>query len=83
MAKVVVYTKSNCPYCVRAKDLLNRKGVKFEEIYLDDRPEEYATLKQKTGLMTVPQIFINEELVGGYTDLAGLDQAGKLDSMLK
>jgi glutaredoxin 3 len=83
MPKVTVYTKSNCPYCVRAKDLLSRKGVKFEEIYLDDRPEEYATLKQKTGLMTVPQIFIGEELVGGYTDLAGLDQAGKLDSMLK
>jgi glutaredoxin 3 len=83
MPKVTVYTKSNCPYCIRAKDLLSRKGVKFEEIYLDDRPEEYATLKQKTGLMTVPQIFIGEELVGGYTDLAGLDQAGKLDSMLK
>lgn len=82
MAKVVIYTKSYCPYCVRAKDLLTRKGVQFEEIYLDDRPEEYATLKQKTGMMTVPQIFINDQLVGGYTDLAALEQANKLDAML-
>ena len=82
-AKVVVYTKSNCPYCIRAKDLLSRKGVDFEEIYLDDKPEEYKTLKQKTGMMTVPQIFINDQLVGGFTDLADLDRAQKLDPMLK
>jgi glutaredoxin 3 len=82
MAKVVVYTKSSCPYCVRAKELLTRKGVKFEEIYLDDRPEEYTTLKQRTGMMTVPQIFINDQLVGGYTDLAALESADKLDGLL-
>jgi len=82
MAKVVIYTKSNCPYCVRAKDLLNRKGVKFDEIYLDDRPEEYTTLKQRTGMMTVPQIFINDQLVGGYTDLAALENENKLDGLL-
>lgn len=83
MAKVLIYTKSNCPYCVRAKDLFTRKGVAFDEIYLDDRPEEYTSLKQRTGMMTVPQIFIDEQLVGGYTDLADLDRAGKLDPMLK
>jgi glutaredoxin 3 len=83
MAKVLIYTKSFCPYCDRAKDLLTRKGVKFEEVYLDDRPEEYATLKQRTGMMTVPQIFINDQLVGGYTDLAALDRDQKLDEMLK
>ena len=82
-AKVVIYTKSFCPYCVRAKDLLTRKGAAFEEIYLDDHPEEYATLKAKTGMMTVPQIFINDELVGGYTDLQDLDLDQKLDGMLK
>jgi glutaredoxin 3 len=80
--KVVVYTKSNCPYCIRAKDMLKRKGVNFEEIYLDDRPEEYAVLKQKTGMMTVPQIFINDELIGGYTDMAELDREKKLDAKL-
>lgn len=83
MAKVVIYTKSNCPYCVRAKDLMDHKGVAYEEIYLDDRPEEYAALKQRTGMMTVPQIFINDTLVGGFTDLAALDREGKLDPMLK
>jgi glutaredoxin 3 len=83
MAKVVVYTKSYCPYCDRAKDLLTRKGVEFEEIYLDDHPGEYAELKQRTGMMTVPQIFIDDQLVGGYTELAALDREKKLDAMLK
>ena len=83
MAKVVIYTKSNCPYCVRAKDLFTRKGVAFEEIYLDDKPEEYVTLKNKTGLMTVPQIFVNDQLLGGYSDVAQLDAEKKLDPMLK
>ena len=83
MAKVLIYTKSNCPYCVRAKDLISRKGVAFEEIYLDDRPEEYAELKRRTGMMTVPQIFINDALVGGYTELAALEREGRLDPMLK
>jgi glutaredoxin 3 len=83
MAKVQIYTKSNCPFCVRAKDLLSRKGVNFEEIFMDDKPEEYTALRQRTGLMTVPQIFINDQLVGGYTDMAALDKEGKLDPMLK
>lgn len=82
MAKVVVYTKSYCSYCDRAKDLLTRKGIAFEEIYLDDRPEEYATLKKRTGMMTVPQIFINDQLIGGYTELAALERDNKLDSMV-
>lgn len=83
MPKVLIYTKSFCPYCDRAKALLNQKGVPFEEIFLDDKPEEYETLKKRTGMMTVPQIFINDQLVGGYTDLAALDREGKLDVMLK
>jgi glutaredoxin 3 len=83
MPKVVIYTKSHCPYCVAAKNLLQSKNVQFEEIYLDDRPEEYATLKARTGLMTVPQIFIGEQLIGGFTDLSKLDQDQKLDAMLK
>lgn len=82
-ANVLIYTKSNCPYCIRAKDLLAQKGVAFKEIYLDDKPEEYATLKQRTGMMTVPQIFINDQLIGGFTDMAALDKDGKLDPLLK
>ena len=79
---VLVYTKSRCPYCVSAKNLLNAKGVTFQEIYLDDHPEEYAKLKERSGMMTVPQIFINDKLVGGYDDLSKLDRDGKLDAML-
>jgi glutaredoxin 3 len=80
--KVVIYAKTYCPYCVRAKQLLAGKGVPFEEIMLDDRPEDYEALKQRTGMMTVPQIFIGDQLVGGYTDLAALDRDQKLDVML-
>lgn len=82
MAKVVIYTKSNCPYCVRAKSLFDRKGVKYEEHFMDGTPEVYEALKKRTGLMTVPQIFINDQLVGGFTDLAALENENKLDGML-
>lgn len=82
MAKVVIYSKSHCPYCVRAKSLFDRKGVKYEEKMMDENPSEYAELKKRTGMMTVPQIFINDQLVGGFTDLAALDNENKLDTLL-
>ncbi len=80
--KVTVYSKDYCPYCDRAKDLLKRKGVQFEAIELQDHPGEFEKLKERTGLMTVPQIFIGETLIGGYTDMAALDRDGQLDKML-
>lgn len=83
MAKVIIYSKTYCPYCVKAKRLLSSKNVSFEEIMLDDTPEAFADLKQKTGMMTVPQIFINDRLIGGYTDMAELDEKGELDNLLK
>ena len=82
MAKVVIYSKTYCPYCVRAKSLLSGKGVSFEEIMVDSKPELFAELKAKSGMMTVPQIFINDQLVGGYTELAALESEGKLDPLL-
>lgn len=82
MAKVLIYSKTYCPYCDRAKALFKSKNVSYEEIMVDDKPDVYAELKQRTGMMTVPQIFINDELIGGYTDLAALDNAGKLDPLL-
>lgn len=82
MAKVVIYSKSHCPYCVRAKSLFDRKGVKYEEKFMDDDPDGYAELKKRTGMMTVPQIFINDQLVGGFTDLAALESDNKLDTLL-
>lgn len=82
-AKILIYTKTVCPYCVRAKELFERKGAAFEEINVEDHPPEfYSELKARTGMMTVPQIFINERLVGGYTDLAALEKGGQLDAML-
>lgn len=82
MAKVLMYTKAYCPYCDRAKALLKSKNQSYEEVNLEDKPDEFNALKQRTGLMTVPQIFIDDQLVGGYTDLAALDREGKLDPML-
>jgi glutaredoxin 3 len=82
MAKVEVYTWSNCPFCVRAKDLLNRKGAQFEEINLDGKDNELAQLRERTGQRTVPQIFIDGKLIGGFTDLAALDSRGELDRLL-
>lgn len=82
MAKVLIYSKTYCPYCDRAKSLFKSKNVSYEEIMLDDKDDEFTALKQKTGMMTVPQIFINDKLVGGYSDLATLEREGKLDPML-
>lgn len=82
MAKVVVYSKTYCPFCVRAKNLLDNKGVAFEEIMVDDDPQLFADLKKKSGMMTVPQIFIDDKLVGGYTELAALEEKGELDPLL-
>lgn len=81
-AKVVIYSKQICPYCVRAKNLFQSKGVSFEEIMVDNDPALYEKLKQQTGMLTVPQIFINDELVGGFTDLADLERNGELDKLL-
>ena len=83
MAKVVVYSKVPCPYCVRAKSFLEEKEIPFEEFDLTDKPEEIEKIKNETGWRTVPIIMINGKLIGGYTDLKALDEEGKLDSMLK
>ena len=82
MAKVVIYSKTYCPFCVRAKSLFDDKGVSYEEIMVDSDPQMFMDLKKKTGMMTVPQIFIDDELIGGYTDLAAFDQQGGLDPLL-
>ncbi len=83
MAKVVMYCTEVCPYCVRAEQLLRRKGVgDIEKIRIDLHPEQRDVMIQKTGRRTVPQIYINGEHVGGYDDMAALDRAGKLDLML-
>lgn len=82
MAQVTIYTTKVCPYCVRAKQLLDRKGVEFQEISAEDEAVREAMIQKAGGRRTVPQIFINNHHVGGCDDLYALDKAGKLDSML-
>ena len=82
MAKVVMYSKVPCPYCVNSKLLFDEKGVKYEVIDLTDRPEEMQKIKDDTGWRTVPIIMIDGKLIGGYSDMKALDEDGKLDSML-
>ena len=82
MAKVVIYTKDPCPYCVRAINFLNAKGVPFEEVDLTGKDDEIARIKKETGWATVPIILINGKLVGGYTDIKALEDEGKLDALL-
>lgn len=83
MAKVLMYCTAICPYCVRAEQLLQRKGVReMEKIRVDLQPELRAAMMEKTGRRTVPQIYIGDRHVGGYDDLAALDHAGELDKLL-
>jgi glutaredoxin 3 len=81
--KVTVYTKQNCPFCVRAKRLLDRKGVGYEEISVEGNDALRVWLVEKTGQQTVPQIFAGERSLGGFSDLDALDRDGKLDPILR
>lgn len=83
MKEITVYSKEVCPYCVRAKALLTRKGAAFREIKITDDKTKEEMIKKSGGRMTVPQIFIGDFHVGGCDDLYALDAAGKLDSLLK
>ncbi|HUW26154.1 MAG TPA: glutaredoxin 3 [Gallionella sp.] len=83
MAKVLMYSTAVCSYCIRAEQLLQRKGVReIETIRVDLQPELRAVMMEKTGRRTVPQIYINGEHVGGYDELASLDHEGQLDKLL-
>lgn len=82
-ARVEIYVRLSCPYCVRAMQLLQRKGVRYEEIDIDRQPERRAEMIQRAqGRRTVPQIFINDEGIGGCDELHMLDARGKLDARL-
>jgi glutaredoxin 3 len=83
MKPVKLYTTPMCPYCVRAKSLLTKKGVAFEEIdvFMDDVARQ-EMLSKSQGSRTVPQIFIGDTHVGGFDELYALDKAGDLDPLL-
>lgn len=82
-AKVVIYTKDPCPYCVRAINFFNEYGIIFEEVDLTDKPEEIERLKSETGWRTVPMIIVNGKLIGGYSDMKTLHEEGKFELLLK
>lgn len=82
-ANVVVYSTTVCPYCIRAKQLLERKGIAYQEINLSTEPTEVRSeLMQRTNHRTVPQIFINDQFIGGFDQLYALERQGRLDQLL-
>ncbi len=83
MARVVIYRTVYCPYCDMAKRLFDSLGVEYEQIDVTEDPETRAELVQRTGgKRTVPQIFINDVPVGGFTDIQALQRSGELERML-
>jgi len=81
--KVVMYVAAWCPYCMRARGLLQSRGVTYEEIDVEAVPGARAEMRSRAGRSTVPQVFIGDNHVGGYEELQALDAAGRLDPMLR
>ena len=80
---VTIYTASHCPWCMRAKALLSKKGVAFEEIQVEGNDTLRDWLVEQSGQRTVPQIFAGGRSLGGFSDLDALDREGKLDPILR
>jgi len=84
MANIVMYCTATCPYCIRAQRLLEGKGVAFEQVRVDLEPERRGEMVQRAGgRSSVPQIFIDEQHVGGCDELHALEREGKLDPLLE
>ncbi|HAT3977335.1 TPA: glutaredoxin 3 [Legionella pneumophila] len=83
MNEVILYTTGYCPYCIKAKELLDKKKVIYTEIRVDLQPELREEMIQKSGRRTVPQIFINNQAIGGCDDLYALEAQGTLNELLK
>ena len=82
MAKIIVYTTDNCPYCLKAKQLLSERGVPYSEVKIGwDDDAEWDALFERSKMRTVPQIFNGDQLIGGYTEIAELDQKDSLESL--
>jgi glutaredoxin 3 len=82
MPNVVMYTTASCPYCIRARLLLDKKGVSYTDIRIDEQPEMRAEMEEKAQRSSVPQIFIDDFHVGGFDDMAEMDVMGDLEPML-
>ncbi len=82
IAPIKLIKKNPCPYCDRAINFLNGKGLKYEVIDYTDRLHELQKVKEETGWQTVPIIFINDKLIGGYSDMKTLDEEGQFDKLV-
>jgi glutaredoxin 3 len=83
MADVLVYTTERCPFCVRAKALLEARGITYREIDLERDPEGRAELVRRTGMMTFPQVLIDGELIGGFQETLIADRSGRLAELVR
>jgi len=83
VADVEIYTTPWCPYCVAAKDLLEERQIAYREIDVSVDPQRRAEVRERSGRHTVPQIFIDGDGIGGYTDLARLDAEGRLAALVR
>jgi len=83
MAEIVIYSSNFCPFCVRAKQLIEHKGLAFKEVLIDGEPATRQKMMQLSGRHTVPQIWIGDTHVGGCDELFALERAGELDSLVK
>jgi len=82
VTQIQIYTSQLCPYCQRARRLLERKGVTYEEIRVDLEPGRWNEMSKRSGRDTVPQLFVGERHVGGFDDMVELDMDGELDTLL-
>lgn len=78
---VVMYGTGMCPYCSAARDFLDARGITYQEFRIDQQPDLRAEMRARGGGHTVPQIWVGDHHVGGYTDMLALDRAGRLDSL--
>lgn len=82
VANVTVYTTDPCSFCVRVKQLLNARGIAYDEINLAKDPDGRAQLLAKTGMMSFPQVLVGDELVGGFQETVAADRSGRLQQLL-
>ncbi len=82
MSNVTIYTTEPCSFCARVKGILKSRGVQYAEINLSKDPKGRVELAQKTGMMTFPQVIIDDELVGGFIEVQAAAESGRLDELL-
>ena len=81
-ARIVIYGTENCSYCLAARMLLKKKGIVYDEISVSDDPARMEEMQQKCGTQSVPQIFVDDNAIGGFDELYDLEQSGDLDQLL-